>query len=509
MNKISININDIYVNLLLIAISRKHDFKKLVEETEEETRSHVNGIEDITIPEGYCGLFFTELLARKMGSTLGEAYSLSKERREEILQSILEQINPICDAYDVYYNNNEDGSIEFQGMFDVLNAFDDEGLRLYIEKPSDVLKEYVFSFYTITFKKIMDGFNHNSHTYSICLSTDNDLESDYIYSDFEVWSGTSGLFADYIEKVIAEYTDTHTDSNKVELDEQENYSEIVLVEKQRSQQDGSDSTKDKPKIIDELVTYVWDDTRTVGLLDKFEGFGSDSTVYQHIVIKNCGFYKRYDIGYVGLNLVIERGRGRKSDYIGNITFTDFKKGYTGDLRKHVENEISEEIVEQYLDKDRFYRFSKPYLLRAQNSSNRTGYGWEWDWSGGIGSYTEGTLYGETTNYLFVGAYITSSVSGYEPAKRKPFLEEKVDILPGNKMTINSDNLNIYYGKLCDATANQTIHKYLKINTTDGVKHIPISYDEKEGIYYIHVTQYNKHRQSIENADYELINTIAD
>ena len=37
-------------------------------------------------------------------------------------------------------------------------------------------------------------------------------------------------------------------------------------------------------------------------------------------------------------------------------------------------------------------------LRAQTSRNRQGYGWEWDWSGGIGSYTEGTLYGETTDF---------------------------------------------------------------------------------------------------------------
>ena len=38
-------------------------------------------------------------------------------------------------------------------------------------------------------------------------------------------------------------------------------------------------------------------------------------------------------------------------------------------------------------------------LRAQTSWNRIGYGWEWDWSGGIGDYTEGTFYGETTDFF--------------------------------------------------------------------------------------------------------------
>ena len=30
------------------------------------------------------------------------------------------------------------------------------------------------------------------------------------------------------------------------------------------------------------------------------------------------------------------------------------------------------------------------------------FGWEWDWSNGIGSYTEGTYYGEVTTFLIIG-----------------------------------------------------------------------------------------------------------
>lgn len=40
----------------------------------------------------------------------------------------------------------------------------------------------------------------------------------------------------------------------------------------------------------------------------------------------------------------------------------------------------------------------PVHLRAQGSHNRTGYGWEWDWTDGYGDYIEGTFYGETTDF---------------------------------------------------------------------------------------------------------------
>lgn len=48
-------------------------------------------------------------------------------------------------------------------------------------------------------------------------------------------------------------------------------------------------------------------------------------------------------------------------------------------------------------------FIDPILLRAQNSNNRTGYGWIWEWN--TVTY-EGTYYGETTGYPIVGCYIT-------------------------------------------------------------------------------------------------------
>ena len=152
------------------------------------------------------------------------------------------------------------------------------------------------------------------------------------------------------------------------------------------------------KIVDELKTYVFEDTRTVRLMDKFEG-AEDDTIYKRIVLENS-FY----IDGAICHLVIERAN--KKEYIGDITFTDFKKGYTGKLRDHIESELTPDVIKKYSGKNEIFYFSKPFRLRAQNSANRTGYGTEWDWSYGIGTIVyEGTLYGETTDYVFSGAYI--------------------------------------------------------------------------------------------------------
>lgn len=152
------------------------------------------------------------------------------------------------------------------------------------------------------------------------------------------------------------------------------------------------------KVIDELVTYIHDDTRTVDLMDKFEG-SEDDTVYKRIVLKNPVWANG-----TRCHFVIERANRR--EYVGDITFTNFKKGYTCALRDYVNSEVTPEIIKQYSGKNEIFYFSKPFRLRAQNSGNRTGYGTEWDWSYGVGTIVyEGTLYGETTDYVFAGVYI--------------------------------------------------------------------------------------------------------
>lgn len=69
------------------------------------------------------------------------------------------------------------------------------------------------------------------------------------------------------------------------------------------------------KILKILEVGVYDDTRTIALMDRFEGFGYD-TVYQQLVLRNMA-YGNYDGHHEYLSLVVERSKDRR--YIGNIT----------------------------------------------------------------------------------------------------------------------------------------------------------------------------------------------
>lgn len=48
---------------------------------------------------------------------------------------------------------------------------------------------------------------------------------------------------------------------------------------------------------------------------------------------------------------------------------------------------------------------EPCPIGGQSDSNQEGYGWEWDWSDGIGDYYEGTYYGEMTGFSVIGIQI--------------------------------------------------------------------------------------------------------
>lgn len=153
-----------------------------------------------------------------------------------------------------------------------------------------------------------------------------------------------------------------------------------------------------------LETYVFDTTKSVQLLDRFEGLGEENnTIYERMILKNCKYGTTKEGHSFIYHLVIERSKNR--NYVGDITFTKFKKGQDRELRHYICEQINKDIINKYAGTKEIYYFEKPFLLRAQNTSNRTGYGWEWNWSGGIGTSYEGTFYGETTSYVFAGVII--------------------------------------------------------------------------------------------------------
>lgn len=505
MSDIKIGIEDIYINLIMMSILRQRNFEKLVLEAEEELELHKEEITSF-LPDGYDGLYFVELLSRKMGSTLGEVYSLSQERKEEIIIGLIENIKK-DDIKCSFYDDSDQTSIRFEITASVMDTSDESKiLRYYHDLHSEVTNNDndIFVYYLIIFQRnILDDVIE----YNVSMTGRHSFNSNYVYDEYDIWCGNEGPIAKYIDEVVENHKisliDSYTDDEDDAEDESEGLS-VIEVEKPIIE---SEPVQEGPKIVDELIQYIFDTTKTIDLLDKFEGYGQDAPIrYRRIVIENCN-YRNYSIGHgVGFNLVIERGRG--SDYVGNVTFTEFKKGEAYELSRYIEEEITEEIINKYVDTDQFYRFTKPYLLRAQNSSNRTGYGWEWDWSGGYGDYTEGTLYGETTNYFFVGAYITSDYS-YNPDKRKPFVEKKdlddiVEIASRTGMRIC-----YYEGKLKEVIDKKLCQRYLKIKTNSGDKYIPGAYDEDTNTIYLPLGTSRKYKDLINNGKYVFKRNLID
>lgn len=161
----------------------------------------------------------------------------------------------------------------------------------------------------------------------------------------------------------------------------------------------------------DLEVLITPSSKTVKIMDEFEGNPTNQKEgYERIILKNCFivFTAQHAITY---RLIIER---YKKGAVGDITFSEFKgnKGY--EVYAHADSEIKKAINKnKNLIHYSEIQFETPFYLRAQNSGNRTGYGWEW-WDQDI--CFEGTEYGETSDYCFSGVKV-ELVQSLEDAKK--------------------------------------------------------------------------------------------
>lgn len=156
---------------------------------------------------------------------------------------------------------------------------------------------------------------------------------------------------------------------------------------------------------DDLVKEITDRTKTVRLMDAFEGNGKTHGPYKRLIFKNS--YIFFDGNYkIQYRLIIERYPDVNNTE-GNITFSDFlhfnilrlsnydlfirprEKSFPGEVFVYCEEELKKAIKlkKRILQSKEFY-FNKPFRLRAQNSTN-----------------IECEQYGSTDDYAFVGVII--------------------------------------------------------------------------------------------------------
>lgn len=439
-------LNRIYSNVFLIAARGNIDIETAIRQSEEELNELYNKEDNDHIFEQSKCLVYLELLARHIRSSLIEVLYLRESDRDFILQELLDSI----------YTRDSD-------VNGIGNNMDSLVVKFSIP----------YSGYTMSFEKVNLTM---PILYRLVLNrTNNQYHSEFFPKEVCVENSRSGHLGEFIERVLMKHQEKTTERN-------------TLITQLMNISDGIGSKRQDDSPEDELVVYVDSDTRTIDILDQFEGYGEykDSSPFKRIVISNPKYGELIGNKWIGYNLVIERSNF--SEHVGDITFTEFKQKNNYELREHLKKEITPEIVETYLDKDKFYRFKKPYLLRAQNSSNRVGYGWQWDWSGGYGDYTEGTEYGETTNYVFAGAYITSSYT-YNPKNRIRFNKN-------NEKTLDNGQYQIvpYKGVIGEITKNYTQEWYVLVGVNGSIKAYSSVY-----------VDYESHKIYVQEKDYKLYN----
>ncbi len=144
-----------------------------------------------------------------------------------------------------------------------------------------------------------------------------------------------------------------------------------------------------------LKKYINQDAKTVELLDEFEKANDEGIKKYSRILDTGAWYYTADRRY---QFIIERLEGRKC--VGDITMTNYKtRNHNRALIDYAKEQIKQFLDNNDVDAPTEIMFEQPFLIRGQKSSNRRGYGSEYN---GNRLVKKGTLYGETTDYAIVG-----------------------------------------------------------------------------------------------------------
>lgn len=167
-----------------------------------------------------------------------------------------------------------------------------------------------------------------------------------------------------------------------------------------------------------LFKTVWSDTGTIAIMDKYEERNDkNEKIYDTLCLEDF-FSICTSVNHFKTSLLIKRTSLKDECIPCTLTFTDIKKlllrrvygDYNLDRYKESKRYIllseiykcAEKIQNSDNKEPITCYFDTPIQFNAQNSSNRTGYG---NYYVGEDLVYEGTLYGETTRYAFVGVIL--------------------------------------------------------------------------------------------------------
>lgn len=421
----------VYEQIFLIAYDKGIDLSRSIQEVSkeiDEIKDELKRVHASDEPEGYIGLWLVQSMADKLNVPVSQLFIQDKKLKKRVVEDILNKAinsrNDMFNDMDIAFDD------ESNPEFGVLIEFSVDKIKSYCTKHDIIIWYTELMHFTETnklpnYEKVISKYSiwlcKEDGLYSIKLSGNNMQNTTYIDKRLEIYSEEHGRLQEFVDECIA--FELHNLSKKNQYQTSNENESITILNDISSMAKKDVHMEIKGRKLPEtelsncketeLVAAVYDTTRTMEIMNKFEGLEENSQPYERLVIANGD---RVDISSrYWMHYVIERSK--KKDCVGDITFTNFKLGYIGELLKHIKEELEDVNIENYVDKKEYIKFKRKFRLRAQNKRNRTGYGWEWDWSSGYGDYTEGTLYGETTEYVFTGVYISSSYT-YEQSKRK-------------------------------------------------------------------------------------------
>lgn len=179
----------------------------------------------------------------------------------------------------------------------------------------------------------------------------------------------------------------------------------------------------KVKMKREFKTDLNSKSKTIAIMDQFDGVGSDIKYLRMVLNEQLKIKVGRDT--VAVSFVVERKDKKKT--AGMLSITDLKQmnadgsnAKNGAVKAFVEDikeQITKEVAKKYCETEKIFRFQKCYELLAKNSVKR------------CGGETEET----EKKYIITGAYLDYSGVHYEMSAGYA----KRNLVMGNRQYVNS------------------------------------------------------------------------